>query len=330
MNVHEKYMKRCLELAQKGFGKVAPNPMVGCVIVHDADIHELEYTSGTSYYVCCDGGLFQTSSSGSSYSDLSNGLQISEMYGFGQSSTTQYKMISGWQDNGTNLYNAGSWSRPIGGDGMKAFISWGNDQNMWGSIYNGQLMQSTNGGASFSACTSGITDALNTWVTEWKEDPVTANTLYAGFANVWKSTNGGTSWTKPGTVGTSTVNIQAIGISPANNQVIWAAKGGTLYKTTNSGIAWTAVTGLPPGNISGIACSPTGANKAWVTYPGFSNNYKVFQATNQGTSWTNLSGSIPNIPVTCITVDKNGNDALYIGTDGGVFFKDASMAVWQP
>ena len=27
-------MKRCLELAQKGFGKVAPNPMVGCVIVH--------------------------------------------------------------------------------------------------------------------------------------------------------------------------------------------------------------------------------------------------------------------------------------------------------
>ena len=28
-------MKRCLELAEKGFGKVAPNPMVGCVIVHN-------------------------------------------------------------------------------------------------------------------------------------------------------------------------------------------------------------------------------------------------------------------------------------------------------
>ena len=27
-------MKRCLELARKGFGKVAPNPMVGCVIVY--------------------------------------------------------------------------------------------------------------------------------------------------------------------------------------------------------------------------------------------------------------------------------------------------------
>ncbi|MGB1204831.1 MAG: bifunctional diaminohydroxyphosphoribosylaminopyrimidine deaminase/5-amino-6-(5-phosphoribosylamino)uracil reductase RibD [Chitinophagales bacterium] len=32
---HEIYMKRCLELALKGKGKVAPNPMVGAVIVYE-------------------------------------------------------------------------------------------------------------------------------------------------------------------------------------------------------------------------------------------------------------------------------------------------------
>ena len=32
------YMKRCLELAKKGFGNTAPNPMVGCVIVVDDKI----------------------------------------------------------------------------------------------------------------------------------------------------------------------------------------------------------------------------------------------------------------------------------------------------
>lgn len=32
------FMKRCLYLAQKGSGKVAPNPMVGCVIVHNHQI----------------------------------------------------------------------------------------------------------------------------------------------------------------------------------------------------------------------------------------------------------------------------------------------------
>ncbi len=31
---HEKYIKRCLELAEKGMGNVSPNPMVGAVIVH--------------------------------------------------------------------------------------------------------------------------------------------------------------------------------------------------------------------------------------------------------------------------------------------------------
>lgn len=33
MSEYNKYMKQCLELAKKGFGNVAPNPMVGCVIV---------------------------------------------------------------------------------------------------------------------------------------------------------------------------------------------------------------------------------------------------------------------------------------------------------
>ncbi|RED23920.1 diaminohydroxyphosphoribosylaminopyrimidine deaminase [Flavobacterium cutihirudinis] len=38
MNTHEKYIKRCIELAQNGFGTTYPNPMVGSVIVHDGKI----------------------------------------------------------------------------------------------------------------------------------------------------------------------------------------------------------------------------------------------------------------------------------------------------
>lgn len=35
MHNHETYMLRCIELAKKGMGLVAPNPLVGCVIVHN-------------------------------------------------------------------------------------------------------------------------------------------------------------------------------------------------------------------------------------------------------------------------------------------------------
>lgn len=38
MTQDEIYIQRCLELAQNGLGSVAPNPMVGCVIVHDNSI----------------------------------------------------------------------------------------------------------------------------------------------------------------------------------------------------------------------------------------------------------------------------------------------------
>ncbi len=38
MNLHEKFIQRCFELAGKGLGTVAPNPLVGCVIVHNGNI----------------------------------------------------------------------------------------------------------------------------------------------------------------------------------------------------------------------------------------------------------------------------------------------------
>ncbi len=38
MIIHETYMQQCINIAKKGFGNVAPNPMVGCVIVYNNKI----------------------------------------------------------------------------------------------------------------------------------------------------------------------------------------------------------------------------------------------------------------------------------------------------
>lgn len=42
-NIHEDYMRRALELARKGAGRVNPNPLVGCVVVKDGRIVSEDY-----------------------------------------------------------------------------------------------------------------------------------------------------------------------------------------------------------------------------------------------------------------------------------------------
>lgn len=45
VKIHEKYIKRCIEIAKNGLGTTAPNPMVGCVIVHNKSIIGEAFTS---------------------------------------------------------------------------------------------------------------------------------------------------------------------------------------------------------------------------------------------------------------------------------------------
>jgi len=45
MKIHEKYIKRCIEIAKNGLGATRPNPMVGCVIVYQDGIIGEGFTS---------------------------------------------------------------------------------------------------------------------------------------------------------------------------------------------------------------------------------------------------------------------------------------------
>ncbi|HLV15153.1 MAG TPA: bifunctional diaminohydroxyphosphoribosylaminopyrimidine deaminase/5-amino-6-(5-phosphoribosylamino)uracil reductase RibD [Xanthomarina sp.] len=45
MKIHEKYLKRCIEIAKNGLGSTAPNPMVGSVIVYNNEIIGEGFTS---------------------------------------------------------------------------------------------------------------------------------------------------------------------------------------------------------------------------------------------------------------------------------------------
>lgn len=300
-----------------------------------ADIHDIQFLpgSGTTVYSACDGGIFRSTNSGSTYTDISNNLAIAQQYRIGLSTSNATLLVSGHQDNGTNKMNGTTWTQVYGGDGMEGFIDRTNNNVIYGSYVYGDYYRSSNGGTSWTSITTGLSAGTGSeeWLCVWHQDPVTATTLYAGGRSaLYKTTNSGTSWSALGTP-TGTGNILEFVIAPSNNQVIYAVKAGAngVSKSTNGGTSFTAVsTGLPTTvSPTGVTVSNTDPNIVFVTYSGYGATSKVYKSTNGGTSWTNISTGLPNIPVNCI-VYSNGSasDAVYVGTDLGVYYKDNSSA----
>jgi PKD repeat protein len=303
---------------------------VGAPYVH-ADIHQLTYLpgSGSTFFAACDGGVFKTTNSGPNFGDISHNLEIAQQYCVGLSSNNANLWLSGWQDNGTNLLNGASWVESLYGDGMVCFIDNTNNNNMYGETFNGGFHYSPNGGASYTNIAIN-TSELGAWVTPWQQDPAAPNTLYGGYENVWKSTNQGNVWNPISTWGVSGNSIVTLKVAPSNNQYIYAANLSTLYVTTNGGTSWTNINGtLPIGfnTLTGIAIDNANPSRVWVTFSGFSIGSKAYESDNAGTTWTDISTGLPPMPANCIVYQGSGIDAMYVGTDVGVYYRDTTTTM---
>ena len=296
-----------------------------------ADLHAVEYASGTICYLGQDGGITKTTNNGSSWTTINGQMNIAQIYRMGQSTTTANYILTGHQDNGSNLLNGTTWTEVYGGDGADCFVDWSNNNTLVESYVNGDFNISNNGGGSWTNITSGLTGTA-AWVAPIIQSPHVANTYYCGYQQVFKSTNKGTTWTQMGTL-SSSGNILFLAAAPSNSLVLYAATSGSVYKTINGGTSWSTISaGLPTGlaEITRIAVDNTDANNVFVTFSGYSASNKVFVTTDGGLSWNNISSGLPNLPVNCIVHTKNSNDALYVGTDVGVYYKDGSMTSWTP
>jgi PKD repeat protein len=297
-----------------------------------ADIHHIYYQNGTTVLIGCDGGIFKTTNTGTSWSDICTNLQISQPYSLGMSTTNAAKVLSGWQDNGTNLMTTTTaWTSTLGGDGMKCFVDRTNDNVLYGEQYNGNFNRSTNGGTGWTTLGPPNSSETTAWATPWKQDPVTANTIYGGMTNLYKSTNQGTSWTVMGTMPDAADYINEFAIAPSNPQVIYVVKNGGVFKTVNGGSAWTTITGTIPSTLAAtyVAVCPTNPNIAYVTVSGYTAGSKVYVTADGGTTWTNYSTGLPNLPANCITYSPNAHGAVYIGMDVGVYYRDSTLSTWQ-
>ena len=181
------------------------------------------------------------------------------------------------------------------------------------------------------------------------------NVVYFGTHRLYRTATRGSSWTG---LGASTDGfgadltkgegvITAIAAFPQLNQsvsppgeTVWVGTNdGNIQVTNNAGggatTTFTNVTKSPLPNrfISEIALDPGNQQRAVVVFSGFDQNTPttpghVFLTTNQGQSWSNISGNLPDVPVTSVAINPTNPNTIYIGTDLGVFQTTDSGQTW--
>ena len=110
----------------------------------------------------------------------------------------------------------------------------------------------------------------------------------------------------------------------------------------NKGGSWTATSvctgaactgGLPKRYISGVRIDPTNVLHAYVTISGYSRHWNVgpddsgtghlFQTTDGGATWADVSGNLPDYPADDVVMLSSGK--LVIATDFGVYISSAAV-----
>ena len=113
---------------------------------------------------------------------------------------------------------------------------------------------------------STVSAGINVWTSNGPEggvvyalaiDPAAPATLYAGTrVGVFKSTNGGASWSAVNT-GLTNTHVGALAIDPATPTTLYAGTDGGVFKSANGGASWSAVnTGLTDTHVNVLAIDP--------------------------------------------------------------------------
>ena len=201
-----------------------------------------------------------------------------------------------------------------------------------------------------------VAGGANVWTTNAGVAGVTAGT---GAATDWKSVfdvrtavGGGASSTVTALDSTTVNGVQYIAAAwcgPCNPSF---STGGGFHSgvvmLNNSGGSWhvtsqvctgggsCAAYGLPNRYISGVRLDTANPSHAYLTLSGYSRNWMlgpddpgvghVFETTTGGTSWSNVSGNMPDMPANDV---QYRNGTLYVASDEGVLVSSDNGATWS-
>ncbi|MCP4150780.1 MAG: hypothetical protein GY757_23745 [bacterium] len=296
------------------------------------DHHDFAFLPGNSstLFSCNDGGIFKSTNAGATWTDLSSGLAIHQSYRLGLSASERDTLILGNQDNGTDLLKH-QWQTVFGADGMECMIHPTNPGQMYFSTQYGNLYRTASNVYGIKYISGNMGDNKDIWTMPFLMDLKDPDVLYTATSIVSRSPDRGDSWTAISPALTSTP-LTTLKLAPSDSNSLYASNGTRLFRTINGGDSWSELNNanlLP--YISDIAIHPDNPEIVWITmgnYRAFTVAEKVYRSDNGGNSWTNISGSLPNLPVNCAVIDHYSH-GLYIGTDVGVFYSPTGRGDWK-
>jgi hypothetical protein len=130
-------------------------------------------------------------------------------------------------------------------------------------------------------------------------DPTNPNIMYAASVGggVWKSLNGGTSWTVLTDLLIPNIAVTALAFQPNNTQVLYAGtgegyfngdaiRGAGIFKSTDGGSSWSQLASTNVTNfqyVQRIVVSPRNTQRVYAT-----TRAGVFRSNDGGATWTSL------------------------------------------
>jgi hypothetical protein len=312
----------------------------------------------TTVYFGSDGGIYKSTNSGTTWTPLNNSQYFATQFvSLAVHPIDRYFTIGGTQDNGTNFFQPNqTWTNTEGGDGGFTVI----DQNavnnsavtMYHTFFNQTnamgYSRSLNAGASWAFFGCGFGGSIPNGMTctvpaggilfyaPMERGPGNPNTLYFGSNVLYRSSDSGATMLKVSQEGTMGGAISAIGISPQNDNVrILGTSTGGIFGTTTGGnplLNLDALGQIPDNFVGRTIVDPNNVNTAYVTLQVFGVN-NVWKTTNLNVvnpTWTAVVSGLPQVPVSAFVVDPQDSNALYAGTDIGVYQSLDGGGSWLP
>ena len=185
---------------------------------------------------------------------------------------------SNWSSVGTNGIPATVNLITISSRGNDTVLTAG---NIGSTTY---VYRTVNGGLNWSQVFTQANGKINAiWMRNATSGFMTGNPV-GGRWSLWKTSNAGLTWDSTGMflsqAGSETGWNNSLTIQ--NNNIWFGTNNTRLYRSTNSGSIWSAVTTAPEVNSSAVwIYFDTSSNSTFVSFGG--NN--VYYSTNNGSSW---------------------------------------------